>query len=101
MTIWFFKIEGKSNGDNEITHRFGFYVNCFIATDRSVQKAKESVLNDLKADGYTTVKIEHSGRYKDFYWDQKAMQKEFDKLAQKAKNNPNIVQYSSFHTWKE
>ena len=74
MNTWFLKIEGKSEANADINYPFGFYVNCLLSTEKGIEDAKQSILSDLRADGYDIVKIEQSGDYKDFFWNDKELQ---------------------------
>ena len=101
MNTWFFKIEGKSLGNADINHPFGFFVNCLITTKEEIEEAKNWIFDDLKDDGFDIVKLEESGKYQDFYWDEKELQQELDELANEAIKNPDTIHYSNFHTWQE
>ncbi len=101
MNTWFFKIEGRSTRDLELNQPFGFFVNCIITTEKDIEDAKKWIYDDLKNDGLEIVKLEHSGKYQDFYWNEKELQQEFDKLAEEAEKKPEIIHYSDFHTWQK
>lgn len=100
MNTWFFKIEGHSEANDEIDYPFGFYVNCLITTNKKIKSAKKIIENDLKIDNYNISKIEQSGEFKDFCWDETEIQEELDNLAIEAEENQGIVYYSNFHIWE-
>jgi hypothetical protein len=100
MTTWFFKIEGKSDPNSEISYPFGFYVNCLLSTELGIEGAKKSILNDLGEDGYEVVNIEYSGEYKDYFWKNREILLELNELAEQSKRNLDTIYYSNFHIWR-
>jgi len=101
MNTWFFKIEGNSSKNSEIKYPFGFFVNCLITTNEKIEEAKKWIFNDLVNEGFNSVKVLQYGKFDEFYWDDKELQQELNKLAKKSKKNPNEIHYSNFHTWKK
>ncbi len=100
MNIWFLKLEGVSGANSDINYPFGFYVNCLISSEEGMENVKDSILLDLKEDGFSIKNIKDAGEYKDFYWKEREAQIEFDSLAKESINNPDVIYYSNFHIWK-
>ncbi len=100
MKTWYFKISGEGMPNEEITFPYGFYVNCILYTNKSLDQSKSMIFEDLKKDGLIKPKCDYLGAFEDFTWDETVFQRKMDKLSKEALKSPEVIHYDEFHIYE-
>ncbi len=96
--VWYLHIEGVGAVRDDVPYRFGFIVECVVVTS-SKRKARQLVCAALEKDRMRCDRARMGGRFQDFDWDSKQLERKMQKLAEAACVLPEVPMFADFHTW--
>lgn len=97
--LWYFFIEGRCKGNEEINWPFGYFVNVFISS-KTIDEAREITSKHLSDKGLDIIDIIDKGPFSSFSWKDEKFEKEFNRLAKIAEGIDEYPIFSKFETWK-
>ena len=96
--LWYFHMEGRCEGNDEINEPFGFFVHVFI-NSKTVDEALEITSKHLSEEGLEIVDIRRKGSFDSFTWKNEGLEKKLNKLAKIAEGIDEFPIFSEFQSW--
>lgn len=98
MSTWYFFIEGRCCGNDEIPEPFGFFVHAIISSS-DIAEARRLVETQLELEGMEVYEYVSNGRFDEFFWEDVDRQTEMAELAVACKRKSGEPQFSEFQSW--
>ena len=96
--IWYFHIEGRSSGNEQIKRPFGFFVHALVSAGNE-HEAEEIVVRFLSDEGLEVADIRHRGLFESFIWNNEDLEEKLRNLANLAGKCDGTPFFSEFHSW--